>query len=97
MAELWKDPKLKHTWVVGDAETAMGLTIRQLVDMRDAEVPADSARSDIREMRSLMTEMRLDSKGSGKLPPPELPPDNGVPPPHMNQNSLLPSQKGDWQ
>ncbi|KAI5777814.1 fungal-specific transcription factor domain-containing protein [Geopyxis carbonaria] len=97
MAELWKDPKLKHTWVVGDAETAMGLTIRQLVDERDAEVPADGARTDIREMRSLMTEMRLDSKGSGKLPPPDLPPDASERSPHMNQNSLLPSQKDDWE
>lgn len=67
MAELWGDPSLKHTWVSSSSETPIGLTIRRLVDMRDSEMPVDAARQDIKEMRSLMKEMRLDSKGSGQL------------------------------
>lgn len=70
MAELWDDPQLKHTWISNNTETAIGMSIRQLVDMRDAEFPKDAARHDLKEMRALLTEMRLDSKGSGSLPTP---------------------------
>ncbi|CUS09146.1 unnamed protein product [Tuber aestivum] len=78
MSEIWNDPQLKHTWITNNTETAIGMSIRQLVDMRDAEFPKDSARHDIKEMRALLTEMRLDSKGSGSLPTPvsESSPDN---------------------
>ncbi|KAF8545028.1 hypothetical protein BDD12DRAFT_693971, partial [Trichophaea hybrida] len=72
ISEIWGDPKLKHTWIHNSSETAIGLTIRQLVDMRDAEFPQDAARQDIKAIRTLMNEMRLDSKGSGN-PPPALP------------------------
>ncbi|PWW74002.1 hypothetical protein C7212DRAFT_214460 [Tuber magnatum] len=68
MSEIWNDPQLKHTWITNNTETAIGMSIRQLVDMREAEFPKDSARHDIKEMRALLTEMRLDSKGSGSLP-----------------------------
>lgn len=81
MSELWDDPRLKHTWVSDDSETAIGATIRDLVDLRDAETPKDAAGHDIKEMRALMTEMRLDSKGSGNLPPSDDAadrPDNGA-------------------
>ncbi|KAG0132684.1 hypothetical protein HOY82DRAFT_606429 [Tuber indicum] len=71
MSEIWNDPQLKHTWITNNTETAIGMSIRQLVDMRDAEFPKDSARHDIKEMRALLTEMRLDSKGSGSLPTPD--------------------------
>lgn len=70
MAEIWGDPQLKHTWISNNTETAIGMSIRQLVDMRDAEFPKDAARHDLKEMRALLTEMRLDSKGSGSLPTP---------------------------
>lgn len=71
MSEIWNDPQLKHTWITNNTETAIGMSIRQLVDMRDAEFPPkDSARHDVKEMRALLTEMRLDSKGSGSLPTP---------------------------
>lgn len=70
MSELWNDPQLKHTWISNNTETAIGMSIRQLVDMRDAEFPKDAARHDLKEMRALMKEMRLDSKGSGSLPTP---------------------------
>lgn len=66
---MWGDPQLKHTWVLSNSETAIGLTIRQLVDMRDSEYPQDNVGRDVRSMRTLMTEMRLDSKGSGLSPP----------------------------
>jgi len=68
MAELWDDPQIKHTWILRDSETAIGMSIRQLVDMRDAEFPKDAPGQDIKALRTLMTEMRLDSKGTGKLP-----------------------------
>jgi len=70
---MWGEPKLKHTWIHNSSETAIGLTIRQLVDMRDAEFPHDAARQDIKAIRTLMNEMRLDSKGSGNPPPMSLP------------------------
>jgi hypothetical protein len=69
MSEIWNDPQLKHTWITNNTETAIGMSIRQLVDM--PEFPKDSARHDIKEMRALLTEMRLDSKGSGSLPTPD--------------------------
>jgi hypothetical protein len=84
ISELWGNPQLKHTWV-GDSETAIGMTIRQLVDMRDAEFPRDAARQDIKEMRTLMTKMKLDSKGSGILPPPTV---AMVPPPYGDSAQL---------
>lgn len=49
------------------------MCIRQLVDMRDSQFPKDVATLDVREMRALLTDMRLDSKGSGCLPPPLAP------------------------
>lgn len=61
---------MKDTWI-HNSETAIGSTIRQLVDMRDAELPKDAARQDIKAIRTLMNEMKLDSKGSGNLPPPK--------------------------
>jgi hypothetical protein len=68
VSEIWGNPQLKHTWV-GDSETAISMTIRQLVDSRDADFHQDAARKDIKEMRTLMKMMRLDSKGSGIFPP----------------------------
>jgi len=73
ISEIWGDPQVKHTWVMNSSETAIGLTIRQLVDMRDAEFPWDPASQDVKSVRTLMTEMRLDSKGSGHVPPPPPP------------------------
>ena len=67
---MWDIPQLKHTWILDNTETAIGVTIRQLVDMRDAELPQDAARQDIKVIRTLMTEMKLESKGSGLSPPP---------------------------
>jgi len=71
---MWENPQLKHTWVLNNSETAIGMTIRQLVDMRDAEIPRDAQRQDVKAIRTLMTKMRLDSKGSGILPPPNSSP-----------------------
>lgn len=68
MASLWGDERIKTTWVTDDSETPIGHIIRKLVDMRDAERQDDPKRSDIREMRSLMSELRLESKGSGIVP-----------------------------
>ncbi|KAL7276103.1 hypothetical protein RUND412_000921 [Rhizina undulata] len=68
ISELWNDPQLKNTWVMSNTEPAMSMSIRQLVDMRDSEYPTDTARHDLKEMRALLCEMRIDSKGSGSLP-----------------------------
>lgn len=65
MAKLWNDERILHTWVTNDSESAIGLTIRKLVDMRDTLRQNDPTRSDIRDMRSIMSELKLESKGSG--------------------------------
>ncbi|KAI5813909.1 hypothetical protein BZA77DRAFT_334687 [Pyronema omphalodes] len=65
IATMWGDPKLKYTWIDNNSETAIALTIRQLVDSRDAEMPRGAAGRDVKAIRSLLETMRLDSKGSG--------------------------------
>jgi len=87
---MWETPQLKHTWVLNNSETAIGLTIRQLVDMRDAEVPRDTARQDIKGTRTLMKKMRLDSKGSGISPPPMPIPQEQQNRQHMLQGMAAP-------
>lgn len=74
MAKLWNDERILHTWVTNDSESAIGLTIRKLVDMRDTLRQNDPTRSDIRDMRSIMSELKLESKGSGIIT--EEPKDN---------------------
>jgi hypothetical protein len=88
MAELWDDPQLKHTWIQHDSDTAIGISIRQLVDMRDAEFPKDAQGQDIKALRTLMTEMRLDSKGTGKLP--QITPDSQPSSSNLNSEDLPP-------
>ncbi|KAI5786017.1 hypothetical protein FPQ18DRAFT_368638 [Pyronema domesticum] len=68
IATMWCDPKLKYTWIDNNSETAIALTIRQLVDSRDAEMPRGAVGRDVKAIRSLLETMRLDSKGSGVVP-----------------------------
>jgi hypothetical protein len=65
IAELWNDPSLKTCW---SESSAIGAIIRQIGDVRETEAQKDPGKDEIREMRAVLANLRIDTSDEQSTP-----------------------------
>ncbi|RPA87502.1 hypothetical protein BJ508DRAFT_320515 [Ascobolus immersus RN42] len=65
VAELWNDPSLKTCW---SESSAIGAIIQKIGDVRDIEAPKDPGKDEVREMRAVLANLRIDTSDEHSTP-----------------------------